>query len=654
MRFFTTAFLSFLLSFSSAQTMWYHYNWDAVKPNEFGPIYENILSYNLTKYKDNLYIGQFYKRFAEEIAFDINNDIINGNIYKLPAEHEAYLYKILREVVKDTGITNKIKIMVYRDHTLNASMDGSGIMRLNIGALAAIDTEAELAMLMAHEVAHFVNDDMVKNYGRNIETLHTMGFAIKFEFYIGFEKINFGKIDLFNPAHSYFWNNRAQESSADFKGINFMKTTNYSLKTGSSLFRKFKRTEIREEIMFGKGDKMFKTHPDPGERLKQVRLFSADSLNGGKRNFIVDSLEFAVLKELALQETTNIRLLENDLSSLSVQTFSKYLIEPDNSDNLSVLIESIRRIIAKYKKINAAEKPFILFLYQSDAAKKSSNYAFLNEKSPSILNYLSKGFIDIWKENVKKIKAADLLDSTVTEFTSNAEAYEYFKKKAEELKNKKATHYKFFGEKPDFSSVNEYVQNNDLFETNDFLNEKGELPDPKKDIFILLPTELRTVSEILKLHNLEEKRSFDDKICEAVKKHTGAECLKYSDLPMSAKHRAAELADNAASELLPKPNTGITKKEINWLEFAPELYSLFKNNSAKNIFFCKVEYENEAGNNKKTLEKFEFYKVSLPKHTNNSYCGQLLTENIDLNEDVDKSLEKLGTQFNVFYKLTKD
>ena len=113
-----------------------------------------------------------------------------------------------------------------------------------------------------------------------------------------------------------------------------MKASPYSLKSGANIFKQMKRMEVRAEIVYGKNLKKYSTHPDPGDRLKQVKLLSSDSLNKNKKNFVVDSIAFVKLKELCYQETINIGLQENKVNELIDLTFTRYLFEPDNQYNI--------------------------------------------------------------------------------------------------------------------------------------------------------------------------------------------------------------------------------------------------------------------------------------------------------------------------------
>jgi hypothetical protein len=624
---------------STGQSDWYHYNWDQSSSKDFSWLYNYIYSKNLNRYKDNIYIGQHYERFSKECAARSNYEVLTGQYYK-DIGYDAYLRKVLCTVVPDTAITNHIKIILNREEDFNAYMNESGILQLNVGFVARSNNEAELAMLMGHEVAHFINEDVIKSFGRQIELENSQHTGISW---------GWGS-NMVNTVGDFYWFNREQESLADFSSIKFMKKSPYSLKSGANLFRQLKRIEIRSELKYGKRDKIMVTHPDGGDRQKQVKFLSSDSLNKNKKNFVVDSLAFLKFKELCFDETVNICLQHNHISPLIDICFAKYLFEPENQNNLAVLIEAIRRILIFNKEDKYEKQSFILRQYQTGNAIIGGNYTYLYEENPSILKYLTKGFIDVGKEDVGRIKAKDLLDSSIVEFTTYSEAYSYFKQKAKDLNCKVCEHYKYFENGADLTNVGSYTAINNLFETNDYLNPKVAEAGGKKDLFIVLPTNLTKVSYILNRKSLEEEMDLYEKIVKGLEEKLATDVIKLIEMPYQDQHLLASLIGHCRAYLDLKPNHGIKNVNVNWPEVAPELYSLFKRNGVKNIFVCKLNLFHDV--TKKSFEVFEYYKIALPEE-GNTFSGEIKQGTADQHEGYKWYIDKLTSQFSGFYKITK-
>ena len=646
-RFLFFAFLHISPFFFSQS--WYHYKWDETKPEDFGNLYESIYKFNLNKYKESIYVGKFYETFSKEHAAQANYDVFFGNFYKSLEGYESYVRKVLNMVVKDTAIANTIKIFFYRDTELNASMDGSGVLRLNVGALTKLKNEAELAMLLAHEASHFINEDAVKNYGRNIESVYNPMW-------------NLGSFNEYGAAYLLYVDNpvmqlmeysREQDGFADFTGIKFLKNnTHYSLKSGSNLFKTFKRQEIKLKILYGSGyDKRYNSHPDPGDRIKQVKLLSDDSVNKGRKNFLIDSVSFTALQNICFQETANLLLEHFEYDELIELCFAKYLLEPDNKHNLALLMEGLWRKMNIEKKDKPSEKSFILWRYQTKHVKSSENYSFLNEEKPSILKYLTKGFIDINKEDLPKIKARELADQNTVEFFTNKEAFDYFEKKARELNCRECLHYRFYTDKPDTSGLMAFLNENSLFETAEYLRDINSIAPSGEDIFIVNLPDLVKISEILNRKTLSDQMHLYDTIVTLLKNKFGPRVYKMPDMKYKDQHMINELSGLCAYYSVPKRNGGIYRKNESWVCSYPELYSFFKRNHARNLYV--FDFNLFLDQNKKATEYSKLKKISLPDKKSASFSAELKENSTKVEEGVGWFLTRVVNQANFFYSSTK-
>ncbi|MDF2436790.1 MAG: hypothetical protein K0Q95_1166 [Bacteroidota bacterium] len=627
----------FLFFTSSAQQPWFHYDWSKTSMSDFAGWPEAVYKYDIQRYKDNMYVGKFYETFAEYGALNVKNDIIYGNFYKDSANDEAYVKRVLCSIIKDTSITNRVKIFLTRDLNLNASMSESGIIRLNIGTFAYLHNEAELAMLLGHETAHFLNQDGAKGFSSVIEE---RSHAWNTENSV---------IGLFT---NYNWSVRADEASADLTGINYMKGSQYSLKSGSELFRQFKREQVRYELMYGKFLVRLasSTHPDPGDRMKQVKFLSNDTINKGKKNFVIDSVKFTELKQKGMQEVINLGLETNDLFTLTDLTFKNYLFNPTDQYNLAVLIECIRRTLILEKKDEIEKKPFILSRYQTDHAKDSENYSYLKDKKVSILNYLGKGFLDFGKEELSNIKASDLADPGVTEFASYAEAYEYFKQKSNELNCKICEHYKMFEPGADSIAKYNFSRINNLFATNDLLNAGGNLHSFKKTMVVLMPVELIKGNGVIERRSKGELKTLlkraTDTLAIGALKPTSFEELSYPD-----KHQIIALLQIAVHRLKIKPLEGVKKDNNDWTKTSPELYSFFKRNKVNTLYVCAAGLHQSLSTGQQQV--FYYYKIAIPEKGTDCINVKMIEE-IAHGKENDKSfLSKLHDSFSSFYYLTR-
>lgn len=622
-------------SLGHSQSGWFFYDWNKFNPDEFKGLPEWVYNFDLHKYKEDIYVGKFYERFALECAIATKEDIKNGNFYSDFDGLKDYLRSVLMTVIKDTSVSNKIRIVLTRDIDLNASMNESGILRLNVGTLATLNNEAELAMLMGHEVGHFINEDMVKDYGRDIERWGNSDWN-EFKLY----EILFT---------NYNWNSREDEAAADQYSIKVMKASPYSLKMGAELFKELKRLDIRDEIVYGKALVNFhNTHPDPGDRLKQVKFLANDSLNRNKSDFFVDSVKFNELKDLCYKETVNIGLEQNSLDEILALSFERYLFRPADQENIAVIIECIRRLLIIKERDNLGSRSFILSRYQTLHVTESVNYAFLNSKTPSILNYLTKGFLDIGKDDLPKIKAKDLVDTTVTEFTTYNEALVYFKQKALALNCKKCEMYKFFDGTMDSVNTMQFIKMNDVFATNDLLKANGHPSISGNTMVVVMPADVVKGSRTINRITRPEEIAINKAMVDTLKAFEGIKIVHFDSLSYVDKHQVEALAGDVYEEMKRFHDLDIKEDQSDWLKTSPELYSLFKRNNVKNIYICYSTLYQPLS--EKQDDYFNFCKVSIPEKGKMSRRIDKAKHHSKEVEDQEEFISEFASSFREFYR----
>lgn len=80
---------------------------------------------------------------------------------------QAYLESILDKLMPESIKSFDIELFVILDPEINAGMYPNGKMIINSGLIAALDTEGQLAFIMAHELAHFIyRHSLLKHYNQ--------------------------------------------------------------------------------------------------------------------------------------------------------------------------------------------------------------------------------------------------------------------------------------------------------------------------------------------------------------------------------------------------------------------------------------------------------------------------------------------------------
>ncbi len=162
------------------------------------------------KRKSQKYQHQFYL----ESNFAINEIISTGNVlFNDPITN--YLNSIYDNIKKDNpSLQNKnIRFYTSKSTIINAYTTHAGIIFMNIGLIAKVKTEDELAYIMCHEIAHFIKKHNIKQHTFNEE--------------IDSEKGKYKKVDWETKMFSKANYSQQHETEADALGYELFANTKY-------------------------------------------------------------------------------------------------------------------------------------------------------------------------------------------------------------------------------------------------------------------------------------------------------------------------------------------------------------------------------------------------------------------------------------------
>lgn len=128
---------------------------------------QKLLSTNLgaeIKVGDSYTTIKGKKQFVEMSSFYIENFLRSGDIL-FNNEISDYVNKVADNVLKNhPEIRNSLHFFVTKYPEVNAACLNNGIVIVNIGLLAQLENEAQLAYIIAHEVVHFVKKHGINSY----------------------------------------------------------------------------------------------------------------------------------------------------------------------------------------------------------------------------------------------------------------------------------------------------------------------------------------------------------------------------------------------------------------------------------------------------------------------------------------------------------
>ncbi len=206
-----------------------------------------------------------------------------------------YINRIGQNLVRNSDAKVPFTIKVLEDPTVNAFALPGGFFYVQSGLILKADTEAELAGVMAHEIAHVAARHGTRQATRGeIAQLATiplifMGGAAAYGIY---------EASGFIIPVSFLKFSRTFESEADYLGIEYMYKAGYDPTAFVDFFEKIETLEKRKP---GTMSKMFSTHPPTDDRITKSQ--KEISLLKPRPEYVVTTSEFNDVKlRLAMLE----------------------------------------------------------------------------------------------------------------------------------------------------------------------------------------------------------------------------------------------------------------------------------------------------------------------------------------------------------------
>ena len=255
--------------------------------------------------------------------YTVEGQVARGRVYAQQIESQIklvndpviteYVNRIGQNLVRNSDAQVPFTIKVIDSDVVNAMALPGGFFYVNSGLLLAADEEAEMAGVMAHEIAHVA----ACHYGREMTRANLLQMAsIPFIFmgggigYAAYEGMGLG-IPL---AFLHF--SRGFEAEADYLGIEYMYRAGYDPSAFVSFFEKIQAMEKKKP---GTLSKAFDTHPQTPDRIEK----SQDEIRKilpAKQQYVVTTSEFDEVKSrLAAIENKHKVIDEKDSNKPSLR-----------------------------------------------------------------------------------------------------------------------------------------------------------------------------------------------------------------------------------------------------------------------------------------------------------------------------------------------
>ena len=207
-----------------------------------------------------------------------------------------YVNRIGQNIVRNSDSKLPFTIKVIDSDEVNAFALPGGFFYVNTGLLLLADEEAELAGVMAHEVAHVAARHAMRQMTRatfaNLASIPLIfvgggaGYAARSAAGLGLP-ITFLKFS------------RGFEEEADYLGLQYMYKTGYDPQSFIAFFEKM---QAREKVKPGTVSKIFASHPPIESRIAKTQK-QVDTKLPGRSEYVVTRSEFdEVRARLAMLE----------------------------------------------------------------------------------------------------------------------------------------------------------------------------------------------------------------------------------------------------------------------------------------------------------------------------------------------------------------
>jgi beta-barrel assembly-enhancing protease len=200
-----------------------------------------------------------------------------------------YVNRIGQNLVRNSDAQVPFTIKVIDSDVVNAMALPGGFFYVNSGLILAADEEAEMAGVMAHEIAHVAACHLAREQTRG--TLMQLA-TIPLIFVGG--GIGYGAYEAAGPAAmlGFLKFSRGFEAEADYLGVEYMYRAGYDPSAFVSFFEKIQAMEKKKP---GSLAKTFDTHPQTPDRIEKTQE-EIRKILPAKNEYIVTTSEFDDVK----------------------------------------------------------------------------------------------------------------------------------------------------------------------------------------------------------------------------------------------------------------------------------------------------------------------------------------------------------------------
>jgi predicted Zn-dependent protease len=231
--------------------------------------------------------------------YTVEGQVARGRVYAQQIESQVklvndpvvteYVNRIGQNLVRNSDAQVPFTIKVIDSDVVNAMALPGGFFYVNSGLILAADEEAEMAGVMAHEIAHVA----ACHYGREMTRAQIMQLASIPLIFVG-GVIGYAGYEASGLAipMTFLKFSRGFEAEADYLGVEYMYRAGYDPSAFVSFFEKIQAMEKKKP---GTLAKAFDTHPQTPDRIEKTQE-EIRKILPSKPQYVVTTSEFDDVK----------------------------------------------------------------------------------------------------------------------------------------------------------------------------------------------------------------------------------------------------------------------------------------------------------------------------------------------------------------------
>jgi hypothetical protein len=310
--------------------------------------------FEVQKHSGDIWLPRSERKVSQEFFLNSNYHLDRLNrsgVILFGDSITSYLNTIKNVLLKDyPEVQSRIHIYTIRHSSLNAFATASGDIYFNIGLIASLNNEAEIAFVLAHEIMHVINRHSLQQVIMDNRLKKSVRIADQME-----------DDDYMLKKHMY---SQSQEIEADHDGLLLFKKSPYSFDAVSGTFEVLKANAIpynfvdpmaylidneylknklkieyqvdsnaynviSAEIDISNYDKdkdkstsKYSTHPSIKRRIDELLEEYEGLDNSGRKDFVVSEARFNKVQTLANFEMVKLLMEEGSMLYGMCQTIS--------------------------------------------------------------------------------------------------------------------------------------------------------------------------------------------------------------------------------------------------------------------------------------------------------------------------------------------